>query len=285
MSYDEDAHARFRRAFVHSFSEKSFRDQAPVIERYVDLFIKQLKALEMDEQRTSKTVDLNQWFNYLTFDVAGDLSFGESFDCLRHGKAHLWVDIAQGFGKGLALVASVNLYSPFDRLFRHIIPKKIIQRDKDHREMSAIRARKRLALNTDRPDFVTPAKRYSDRKAAISTAEWEINMAVVVFAASETTASALTAIVRELVQHEEILRRLVQMVRGSFENESEITMASTGNLPYLNAVINEGLRLDPPVVIGIPRVVPHGGDIICGRWVPGGVCMVLCHSLHLLNGV
>lgn len=44
-----------------------------------------------------------------------------------------------------------------------------------------------------------------------------------------------------------------------------------GNLPYLNAVINEGLRIAPPSVIGVPRIVPKGGDTICGQWVPEGV--------------
>jgi cytochrome P450 len=87
MSYNEDEHARFRRAFANSFSEKSLRDQAPVVESFVNLFIAQLKGRE--------TADLAKWFNYLSFDLSGDLSFGESFDCLKNGKAHPWVEISK----------------------------------------------------------------------------------------------------------------------------------------------------------------------------------------------
>jgi cytochrome P450 len=266
----EEDHARFRRAFANSFSDKSLRDQTPIIESYVDLFIEQLKAPVAGRQWKEKIVDLQQWFNYLTFDLSSDLSFGESFDCLKNGKAHSWVEIAQDFGKGLALIASVNQYPPFHKLLRYIIPKKILQRTRDHREISSAKTQKRLALDSDRPDFVTPTKKYNDQKGDLTVREWQINMLVIAFAASETTASAMTAIVRELVQHKGVLQRLKREVRQAFEQEKDITIASTGNLTYLNAVINEGLRLDPPVVVGVPRIAPPAGAMVCNRWVPGG---------------
>jgi cytochrome P450 len=263
MGFDEEDHSRFRRAFANSFSDKSLRDQAPVVERYIDLFIQKLKEQE--------TVDLAAWFNYLTFDLSGDLSFGESFSCLSTGTAHAWVAVAQDFGKGLALIASINQYH-IDKLLRYIIPKKVLQRTKDHRAISSAKARKRLALEEERPDFVSPTKKYIEKHPdlALTTSEWEINMLVIAFAASETTASALTAATRELCQHRGCLARLATEIRTNFEKESDITVASTQHLQYLNAAINETLRLDPPVVIGVPRICPHGGAQICNRYVPAG---------------
>lgn len=272
MSYFEEDHARFRRVYANSFSDKSLRQQAPVIERYASLFVEQLRSLPC------KDVNLTLWFNYFAFDVAGDLSFGESFDCLEKKKAHLWVEIAQDFGKGLALMASLNFYWPLNILLRRFMPKRIVQRGKHHREMSARKAQSRLLRDTDRPDFVTPAKKFSDPRSLISPKEWEINMAVIVFAASETTSSALTAILRELLQHKQVLRKATREVRRAFLAEDEITISSTSDpqkLRNLNAVIREGLRLNPPVVIGIPRIVPEGGSDVCGKWVPGGVGRVI----------
>ncbi|WP_152722024.1 cytochrome P450, partial [Moraxella catarrhalis] len=54
-------------------------------------------------------------------------------------------------------------------------------------------------------------------------------------------------------------------------------------LPYLNAVVNESLRIAPPVVIGVPRVVPAGGATICGRYVPAGVSRTVHVSLFYRN--
>jgi cytochrome P450 len=269
---NEDDHTRLRRAFANSFSDKSLRDQAPVVESYVDLFITQLKALASDPQsKETKTVNLEKWFNFLTFDLSGDLSFGSSFSCLTSGKTHPWVAIAQDFGKGLAMIASINQYPPFHKLLRYIIPKKILQRSLDHRAMSVLKARDRLALTTTRPDFVTPTQAYLRQKGTdFNKGEWEINMLVIAFAASETTASALTAMFRELVQHKGVLHRLSSEIRSTFDSEEDITIASTTDLPYLNAVINETLRLDPPVVLGVPRVVPPDGALVCSKFVPGG---------------
>ena len=45
-------------------------------------------------------------------------------------------------------------------------------------------------------------------------------------------------------------------------------------LPYLSAVIDEGLRFASPFP-GFPRVVPEGGAAIDGRYVPGGTIVAV----------
>jgi cytochrome P450 len=44
-----------------------------------------------------------------------------------------------------------------------------------------------------------------------------------------------------------------------------------GSLTYMNACIEEGLRIFPPVPIGLLRTVPKGGAVIDGHQVAGGV--------------
>lgn len=51
---------------------------------------------------------------------------------------------------------------------------------------------------------------------------------------------------------------------------SPITNDEARKLPYLQAVLNEGLRMMPPVTCGFPRCVPPEGDMVCGKFVPGG---------------
>ena len=269
MSFDEAHHARYRRAFANAFSDTTLRDQAPIVEGYVDLLISRLR------DSASKSVDLEHLFECIAFDVGSDLSFGESFDSLKSGTQHPWVEVAKGFGRGVALIASINQYPPVDRLLRSIIPRKVMEKMKNHAIMSSAMAQKRIAMDVDRPDFVTSTKRYAEAKGGIQGKEWDINLMIFVFASSETLASALTAIFRELVQNPGVLHRLKTELHSTFSSEKEISITSTTHLPYLNAVINEGLRLDPPTVVSPPRIVPPGGDKVCNRFVPAGVRQAL----------
>lgn len=80
--------------------------------------------------------------------------------------------------------------------------------------------------------------------------------------------------------NEAVISSLVQEIRNSFDTEDEITFERLANLQYLNATINEGLRLCPPVPIMLPRLVPEGGDTVCGMWMPGGVSIPLLYCFQ-----
>ena len=43
--------------------------------------------------KSGEVVDIVKWFNFITFDVIGDLSFGESFGCLERGDFHFWITL------------------------------------------------------------------------------------------------------------------------------------------------------------------------------------------------
>jgi hypothetical protein len=90
------------------------------------------------------TINLVEWLNFTNFDIAGDLCFGEFFHCLKNEKAHPWVEVSYDFGKGLALIASVNFYPPMDQLLRLAIPRKIVQRTTDDIAMNRTKVMKRL---------------------------------------------------------------------------------------------------------------------------------------------
>jgi len=47
-----------------------------LITEFVDLFIDKVREISDD----GKTVDMNQWYNYFTFDVIGELAFGKHLD-------------------------------------------------------------------------------------------------------------------------------------------------------------------------------------------------------------
>ena len=89
---------------------------------------------------------------------------------------------------------------------------------------------------------------------------------------TETTATSLSAATYFLLTHPSELQRLAREVRRALPRSSAIDddIAALAQLPYLNAVINETLRLLPPLAFGAPRDAPAGGAVVDGHAVPGG---------------
>jgi hypothetical protein len=56
-------------------------EQEHILQGYVDKFIEKLRELS----HTNKPANMVSWYNFCTFDIIGDLSFGEPFGCLEEG--------------------------------------------------------------------------------------------------------------------------------------------------------------------------------------------------------
>ncbi len=98
-----------------------------------------------------------------------------------------------------------------------------------------------------------------------------VNSALFIVAGSETTANALSGMLARLVYNPDKYNKLCKEIRAAFSKEGELRYERLSELTYLNAVIEEGLRIHPPVPTGLLRTVPDAGDTIDGHWVPGGV--------------
>ena len=87
-----------------------------------------------------------------------------------------------------------------------------------------------------------------------------VNSALFIVAGSETTANLLSGLIARLMWNPDKYRKLVEEIRGAFKTEDEVTYEKLSKLEYLNACIEEGLRIHPPVPTGLLRTVPAGGD-------------------------
>lgn len=100
---------------------------------------------------------------------------------------------------------------------------------------------------------------------------------LLLIAGSETTASLLSGMLYHLLMNPDALARLIEEVRSSFPEEPDISIQSVSYLPYLQAVIEESLRVYPPVPNALPRSTPQPGEVICGKFVPGGTSVGMHH--------
>lgn len=60
--------------------------------RYVNLLLKQLhqESSNSGSGVEKKALNIEAWYNYATFDLVGDLVFGQSFGCLEGSDYHPW---------------------------------------------------------------------------------------------------------------------------------------------------------------------------------------------------
>ncbi|KAH9057966.1 putative P450 monooxygenase [Lactarius deliciosus] len=89
-------------------------------------------------------------------------------------------------------------------------------------------------------------------------------------AGADTTGVALTTITHHVLHNPATLERLRAELRAAWPVLGDVPRYEMlEKLPYLTAVIKEGLRMFPSAVAH-PRVVPQEGVVISGSFIPGG---------------
>jgi cytochrome P450 len=264
-------HARMRKLMENGFTFKALKAQESIIQSYVTLLVTRLREKAAAAGTDGGVVNMVDWFNFTTFDIVGDLSFGESFDCLKNSNYHPWVAMIIKYLKAIIISTMARFYPTLETIGMKMTPPSLLKTQRDHYQLAVEKVHRRLNLETTRKDFVTPLIENNKDMQFMTMAEIEATLSIIIIAGSETSATALSGIINSLIQDAPVLHKLVTEIRGIFPTENDITMTATKDLPYLNACISEGLRTCSPVPAGVPRLVPRGGAIVCGRYLPENV--------------
>src|SRR5262245_1512803 len=88
-------------------------------------------------------------------------------------------------------------------------------------------------------------------------------------AGSDTTATAIRTTFLYTITTPRVLTKLLAEISKATLS-SPVSDAEARTLPYVQAVIKEGLRIWPPATGLMDKQVPPGGDTINGMYVPGG---------------
>jgi cytochrome P450 len=102
-------------------------------------------------------------------------------------------------------------------------------------------------------------------------------MLVNLVAGADTTAITIRAVFYLCLKHPEAYRRLVSEVRGAgWDVDQAAPYSAARQLPYLEAVVREAMRLHPAVSMLLERYVPEGGlTLPDGGYVPAGTAVGL----------
>jgi len=263
---DLDEHATLRRVFAHAFSDRALKQQEPIIQRYADQFVQAIKR--SNDKTTGKEIDLVRFFNYTTFDIMADLTFGEPLGMLNQSEYTPWVAKIFGRFKYLTAIQVAMEYPVAEFLIKRFISKATMQSRKAHIEHTIERVDRRMEKSTEEPDIWNLVINRQD--FTLSRPKMVSNASVFMIAGTETTATLLSGLTFHLLKHPDSLRKVQDEIRA-LPSESDLNLDSLPRLKYLAACLEEAFRMYPPVPIGLPRVIPQGGSMICGQWIPAGV--------------
>ncbi|KAF2464711.1 cytochrome P450 monooxygenase-like protein [Lindgomyces ingoldianus] len=275
---DDDKHMRMRRIFLPAFSDRALRQQEPLFMKYVNILVKKLYGgIEEDPNRKW---DMVRMYNFTTFDIMGDITFGEPLHMLEGGEYDPWVSMIFASVKFGSRIGIINWYPLLYKIFKALVPESFAKKRYEHFQHSVQRVTKRLEKGRDSEgvdlwDLVLK----QPEGQGLSRGEMDSNSSLFMVAGTETTATLVSGLTYLLLKNTAAMKKLNEEIRSTFANAEDMHMDSIAALPYLNACIKEALRLYPPVPVGLPRLTPPEGSTVCGVFIPPGTTITVPHKV------
>ncbi|KAF5379018.1 hypothetical protein D9615_006079 [Tricholomella constricta] len=261
-------------------------------------------------------LDCLPWVNYLAFDIVGDLAFGAPFGMIEAAKDIAKVPRNQAgamdsYGKddssgevdvdevpAVKILNGRGEYSmalgvlpPWWRPFVRLIPwyRRGSADVKTLAGIAIMAVKKRLSMPTDRVDLLSKLKAGRDSNGnPMGREELTAEALTLLIAGSDTTSNSTCAIIYHLASNPHTQAKLHAELDEQLGTEDELaaTADQVKRLPYLEACINEGLRIHSTSALGLPRVVPEGGLTVLGQFFPEGtVVSVPSYTIHRDTGI
>lgn len=288
-------HADTRKRFQGLYSMSSLLSY----ERYVDdgaaIFQQRLAEFE----KSQEPVDMARWFQCYAFDVMGNLTYSQRFGFLDRGD-----DIAgmlAALDKSGVYSTLVGIYAwlhPYlYRVMEHLpgngasgrsylmnfVQSKIDAREQErsHDGPSQVPSPS-TPDGDDAGDGAPPPRDFLDklRDAHLENPQkvtrYHLFMMCLsnIIAGSDTTAVSLSSVLFQLITNPASLDKLRNEIasyrKAHGATTERLAFKNAQELPYLMAVIKEALRMHPATGLPMWRVVPDGGAVVAGHYLPGG---------------
>ncbi|KAM5353625.1 hypothetical protein ACJ41O_000275 [Fusarium nematophilum] len=273
-------HAQNRRLYQATYAMSSLVHYEPFVDECADLFSQRLAEMS----RSNLPVDIRHWFQCYAFDVIGLITYAKRLGFLDRGD-----DVGGVIGALEDHLGYATLVGIFPSLHRYLFPlKNYLAGGKGAGRAYVLgftNERIRESQTTPKPvatdessvameDFLTKflAKHAANPDVFTSyhvLAGCTSNMV----AGSDTTAISLSAALYYLLKYPACLQKLRDEI-DEFGAKGDLSKSPTfkesQQMPYLQAVIKEALRMHPATGLPLERIVPEGGATISGHFFPEG---------------
>ncbi|TVY81920.1 Tryprostatin B 6-hydroxylase [Lachnellula suecica] len=258
---DRAIHDRRRRAWSTAFSDKALRGYEQRIQPYQDHLVSQLETFG------ERPVNATKWFLLYSFDVMGDLAYSKSFHMLETSEEHWAIKLLIGGVDPLAWMFPTWL-------FRLLVAIPLASRGWwKFIKYSCDKLDERMEAKTDIPDVMSSLlEPWKDKKpTGFDLKMLQGDSQLIIVAGSDTTAATLTCLFYELAKNPAEISKLREEILSTVGPDENIMHQQLQYLKHLNAVINETLRLHPPVGTALQRTTPREGIQIGATYIPGDI--------------
>ena len=238
-------------------------------------------------------IDITEWLSYWSIDSMNNIAFSSGLGFMKHaadvGGTLRTVRAATSILMYVAAFPTVFMWfvwalslvtGPSGKLVGMCLERVDSRMEKEKEEKPA----------RNKGDLLDVYLKARQQQPSLFSHERVIGMTfTTILAGSDTTGFNLTWTIYYLLKHPASLRSLREeidqaVLEGTLSYPP--TLKDLSNLPYLEAVIKEGLRYAMLLQLSMDRVVPKGGIDICGYHIPEGIT-VGCQSriIHLDKSV
>ncbi|KAJ2989844.1 hypothetical protein NUW58_g3261 [Xylaria curta] len=271
-----DDHANRRRIWDRGFSPAALATYEERIVLYADLLSFRIEGLVREQspigihRHNEAAVNVTEWLSWFAFDVMGEIAFGKSFGMLHNGKWHMNTRLSVD---AMDMLGPISPAPWIARIVLDIAPWLPVVRDwfsmlQWCRDCMGERLSKKEAKSSDISHWLIEAFK---KDLPTSNRQWLDGDAVtMVVAGSGTVAVALIFAFYELARNPPEQDRLLSELK-KIDIRDKVQLQKCA---HLTAVIQETLRLYPPVPTGGYRVTPPSGLFLNGTCIPGNITVV-----------
>ncbi|KAK4184274.1 cytochrome P450 [Podospora australis] len=267
---DGEAHTQRKMKLAPGYSGREIVGLEDKIDANIAALIKLVESSYLSVPTETKAFDLAQKIQYLTADSIGDIAFGGPIGFLQTDSD--MYDYLKTSAEGFPFFNMLSLFPWLMHIMALDFVKKYLPSTKDTVGMGPIM---RLAQET-------VEKRYPPKEGELHqdmlgswirhglTKDEAMSETVLqILAGAETTATAIRMILFHIYTNPRVLSKLRAELRAA-RPSSPVTNAEAANLPYLQAVIKEAIRICPPITGDMLKDVPPEGDTYHRMFIPGG---------------
>lgn len=235
----------------------------------------ELVRRELDK---GKPVDIARISQFFTLDVLTQIAFGAPFGYLRKNEdVFNYIHEVSGF---LHILEFCSNFPLIQRLLSSKLMSGFQPKPTDKTGMGAMLGVARLVA-AER--FAPGAKQHDDMlgsfiKHGMTQEEVENEAMLQILGGSDSTATAIRTIFLYILTNPVVYAKLVHELDANAHRLSSpvITSGEAQSLRYLQACINEGLRIFPPLTGLQGKISPPGGETVNGYYLPGGIEVCWC---------